>query len=217
MALAIFDLDNTLLAGDSDYLWGQYLVEKKYVDPLSYQQANQAYYDQYLEGTMDIYEFLAFQFKPLADHNLTELLQWRQDYLATKIDPIILPAAITLIDQHRQQGDTLLIITATNDFITQPIAEKLAIPNLIATKAEIHNGQYTGEVEGIPSYQHGKVTRLQSWLDEHGQSLEGSYFYSDSHNDVPLLTQVTHPVAVDPDPKLKAIAMQSGWPIISLR
>jgi HAD superfamily hydrolase (TIGR01490 family) len=217
MALAIFDLDNTLLAGDSDYLWGQYLSENNYVDAERYQRANQDFYDQYLAGTMDIYEFLTFQFKPLADNSLETLYHWREDYLVSKIDPIILPSALTLIEQHKQQGDTLLIISATNDFITTPIAEKLGIDNLIATQAEMIDGRYTGKVKGTPSYQEGKVTRLQTWLDEHGFDMAGSYFYSDSHNDLPLLKKADNPIAVDPDPRLRKFAEQANWQIISLR
>jgi len=217
MALAIFDLDNTLLGGDSDYLWGEFLVEHNIVDAGSYQRANQDFYDQYLAGTMDIFEFSAFQFKPLADNSMTDLIRWREQYLAEKIAPIILPAARELIAKHQQQGDTLLIITATNSFITAPIAEQLSIPNLIATEAEMSDGKYTGEVSGTPSYQQGKVTRLKEWLAAHEQSLDDSYFYSDSHNDLPLLGLVTHPVVVDPDAKLLAIAKQRDWKILSLR
>jgi HAD superfamily hydrolase (TIGR01490 family) len=217
MALAIFDLDNTLLGGDSDYLWGEFLVENKLVDSASYQQANQDFYKQYLAGTMDIFEFLAFQLKPLADNSPADLDRWRRQFLAEKIDPIILPAAQKLIAHHREQGDTLLIITATNSFITAPIAQKLGIPHLIATEAEIVNGLYTGNVAGTPSFQHGKVERLQYWLSTQNQTLTGSYFYSDSHNDLPLLNMVEHPIAVDSDPKLLAIAKQHGWQTISLR
>jgi HAD superfamily hydrolase (TIGR01490 family) len=217
MALAIFDLDNTLLGGDSDYLWGEFLVENNLVDSESYQRANQDFYDQYLAGTMDIFEFLAFQLKPLADNSPADLARWRTQYLVEKIDPIILPAAQKLIAHHRQRGDTLLIITATNSFITTPIAQKLGIPHLIATKAEMINGHYTGRVAGTPSYQHGKVERLQEWLRTQNQTLTGSYFYSDSHNDLPLLNMVDHPIAVDSDPKLFAIAQQQGWQTISLR
>jgi HAD superfamily hydrolase (TIGR01490 family) len=217
MALAIFDLDNTLLGGDSDYLWGEYLVENKHVDSHNFQQANQDFYDQYVAGTMDIFEFLAFQLKPLADNDIQLLEQWRADYLKQKINPIILPAAHKLIEKHTQQNDTLLIITATNRFITAPIADKLAIPNLIATEPEMENGQYTGAVAGTPSFQQGKVTRLKAWLADNQHSLEGSYFYSDSHNDLPLLELVSHPVAVDPDPQLTETAQQRGWPILSLR
>jgi len=217
MALAIFDLDNTLLGGDSDYLWGEYLVENKLVNSADYQRTNQYFYDQYLAGTMDIFEFSAFQFKPLADNAMATLRQWRDDYLVQKIDPIILPAARALIAKHTQQNDTLLIITATNSFITQPIAKKLAIPNLIATEPEIINGQFSGKVAGTPSYQQGKVTRLQAWLSQTGHTLDGSYFYSDSHNDLPLLERVSNPVAVDPDSTLQSTAQQRNWPIISLR
>jgi HAD superfamily hydrolase (TIGR01490 family) len=217
MALAIFDLDNTLLGGDSDYLWGEFLVENNLVDSESYQQANQDFYDQYLAGTMDIFEFLAFQLKPLANNSPADLARWRTQYLVEKIDPIILPAAQKLIAHHRQRGDTLLIITATNSFITTPIAQKLGIPHLIATEAEMINGHYTGKVAGTPSYQHGKVERLQEWLRSQNQTLTGSYFYSDSHNDLPLLNMVDHPIAVDSDPKLFAIAQQQGWQTISLR
>lgn len=217
MALAIFDLDNTLLGGDSDYLWGEFLVENNLVDSKNYQQINQKFYDQYLAGTMDIFEFMAFQLKPLADNTSADLERWRTQYLTEKIDPIILPAAQKLIAHHREQGNTLLIITATNDFITAPIAEKLGIPHLIATQAEKIDGQFTGNVAGTPSFQHGKVERLQDWLKTQNQTLADSYFYSDSHNDLPLLKMVDHPIAVDSDPKLFAIAQQQGWQTISLR
>jgi HAD superfamily hydrolase (TIGR01490 family) len=217
MALAIFDLDNTLLGGDSDYLWGEFLVENKLVDGITYQQKNQDFYDQYLAGTMDIFEFLAFQLKPLADNSLEDLVRWREQYLQEKIDPIILQDGLALIKQHQQQGDKTLIITATNSFITAPIAEKLGIPNLIATEPEMADGLYTGNVAGTPSYQAGKVTRLNQWLEGHHLNLEGSYFYSDSHNDIPLLELVDHPVAVDADANLQAVATKQGWQVISLR
>jgi len=217
MALAIFDLDNTLLGGDSDYLWGEFLVENNIVDGAAYQQKNQDFYDQYLAGTMDIFEFLAFQLKPLADNSLEDLYQWREQYLQEKIDPIILQAGRDLIQQHQQQGDETLIITATNSFITAPIAEKLDIKNLIATEPEMVDGVYSGNVAGTPSYQAGKVTRLNQWLKGHHLDLEGSSFYSDSHNDIPLLELVDYPVAVDADIQLQAVAAQLGWKTLSLR
>mgnify|MGYP000741846428 CR=1 FL=1 len=217
MALAIFDLDNTLLGGDSDYLWGEFLVEQRLVDVDAYQRANHAFYEQYLAGTMDIFEFSAFQFKPLSDNSIADLHRWRQQYLSEKIEPIILAPARALILKHQQQGDTLLIITATNRFITEPIAENLGIDHLIATEAEMNNGVYTGKVSGVPSYQQGKVTRLNEWLKKHDHNLDGSYFYSDSHNDLPLLELVQHPVAVDADATLLAIAKQRKWKILSLR
>ena len=217
MALAIFDLDNTLLAGDSDYLWGEYLVEQGIVDADFYQAENQRFYDEYLAGEMDINAFLAFQFKPLADNAMADLLRWRADYLQQKINPIILPAGEACIAKHREQGDTLLIITATNSFITAPITEQLDIPNLIATEAEMKDGIYTGGIAGIPSYQAGKVTRLEAWLKDSDLDLDGSYFYSDSHNDLPLLKKVAHPIVVDGDDKLRDVAKQSGWESISFR
>ena len=217
MTLAIFDLDNTLLGGDSDYLWGEFLVEQEIVDSQQYQATNQQFYEQYLAGNMDIYEFLTFQLKPLADNSPTDLQRWREQYLQEKVFPIILPAACDLIAHHRAQGDTLLIITATNSFITAPIAAKLNIHHLIATEPEIVKGKFTGKVAGTPSYKQGKVDRLQDWLSSHQQTLKGSYFYSDSHNDLPLLELVDNPVAVDPDDQLQAIAEQQGWKIVSLR
>lgn len=217
MALAIFDLDNTLLGGDSDYLWGRYLAENGIVDPQVYHDTNLAYYNDYQAGQLDINAFLQFVFEPLAQNRMEDLLSWRADYLQQKILPIILPKGRDLIEKHRQQGDTLLIITATNSFLTTPIAELLGIENLIATDPEILEGRYTGKVLGVPSFQHGKVVRLQQWMMEHRQDLSGSYFYSDSHNDLPLLEQVDTPIAVDPDPKLAEVARQRDWKILSLR
>ena len=217
MPLAIFDLDNTLLAGDSDYLWAEFLVEQNIVDSDAYQQTNQYFYDQYLAGTMDIGKFLAFQLKPLADNSMANLRAWRKQYLTEKIQPIVLEAGRELISYHQEKGDIPLIITATNSFITAPIAKELGIRYLIATEPEIIDGIYTGKVAGTPSYQQGKVERLQSWLNTHQLTLKGSYFYSDSHNDLPLLKQVEHPVAVDPDPKLRAFSQQQGWQVITLR
>jgi HAD superfamily hydrolase (TIGR01490 family) len=217
MALAIFDLDNTLLGGDSDYLWGRYLAENAIVDPQSYHDTNLAFYNDYQSGQLDINAFLQFVFEPLAKNSMQDLLAWRADYLQQKILPIILPKGLELIEQHRQQGDTLLIITATNSFLTTPIAELLKIDHLIATDPEMLDGRYTGKVFGVPSFQHGKVERLQHWLAEHQQDLAGSYFYSDSHNDLPLLEQVDTPIAVDPDDKLAEVARQRDWKILSLR
>jgi len=217
MALAIFDLDNTLIGGDSDYLWGCFLVEHGIVDGERYQTENQRFYDQYIDGSLDIHEFLRFQLQPLAVHKRAQLQEWRTQFLNQKIDPILLPKARQLLDHHRQQGNELLIITATNRFITGPIAERYGVSYLLATEPEVHDGEYTGGISGTPCFQEGKVKRLQTWLDEHGQNLEGSWFYSDSHNDLPLLERVDHPVAVDPDANLAALARQRDWPVISLR
>lgn len=217
MSLAIFDLDNTLLGGDSDYLWGRFLIEQGLVDGEVYERENQRFYDQYRAGTLDIYEFLAFMLRPLAETPLAELLGWRAQFMAEKIQPILLPKATALLDRHRAAGDTLLIITATNRFITEPIAEQLGVPHLLATEPEFADGRYTGRSFGIPCFQQGKVERLQEWLAETGHDLAESWFYSDSHNDLPLLDQVTYPVAVDPDATLAEHAQERGWPIISLR
>lgn len=216
MPLAIFDLDNTLLAGDSDYLWGVFLCEQGLVDREEYEQANERFYQDYLAGQLDIDAFLRFALTPLTRFPETDLEAWREHYLQEKIDPIITQSARDLIARHRAAGDTLLIITATNSFVTSPIAERLHIPHLIATEPE-HDGKgYTGQVAGIPSFKEGKVTRLRNWLAEHDQDLRDSWFYSDSRNDLPLLEQVDNPVAVDPDDHLRQIAGERGWPIISL-
>jgi HAD superfamily hydrolase (TIGR01490 family) len=217
LALAIFDLDNTLLAGDSDYLWGIFLAEQGVVDGAYYQRENDRFYQEYREGRLDIFEFLRFSLKPLSENNPARLQQLRAQFLQEKIEPIVLPAALELIERHRSAGDTLLIITATNAFVTEPIAARLGIDNLIATDPEMVDGRYTGEVAGEPSYREGKVIRLQHWLREHDEDLTHSSFYSDSHNDIPLLEQVQNPVAVDPDEQLTAHASARGWPIISLR
>ena len=217
MTLALFDLDNTLLAGDSDHAWGEFLVEEGLVDAEEYRKANDRFYEEYLNGELDIFHYLRFALQPLARHDMDELLAWREAFLEKKVRPMMQDKARELLDRHRQQGHTLMIITATNRFVTEPIAELLGVEHLIATEPELVNGRYTGEVAGVPSFQDGKVTRLNDWLDHHKRTLEGAWFYSDSHNDVPLLKQVENPVAVDPDPRLEALAKESGWPVISLR
>jgi HAD superfamily hydrolase (TIGR01490 family) len=217
MSLAIFDLDNTLLGDDSDYLWGQFLIEQGLVDGEGYERENQRFYDAYRAGTLDIQEFLTFMLRPLAEHPLENLLAWRARFIENKIRPILLPKALELLARHRDAGDTLLIITATNRFITAPIADLLDVPHLLATEVEFADGRYTGRSFGIPCFQHGKVERLSEWLAETGHDLDQSWFYSDSHNDLPLLGRVRYPVAVDPDAVLAQHAQERGWPIISLR
>jgi len=221
LTLAIFDLDNTLMAGDSDYLWGVFLVEHGIVNENEFVRENERFYREYEAGSMDIYEFLRFSLRPLRDSRPQDLRRWRRDFLHEKIEPIVLPSARRLVERHRAAGDTLLIVTATNEFVTAPIAEHLGVPNLIATIPEQVNGHYTGKVSGIPAYQAGKVKRLLDWLEETAagaaSGLAGSTFYSDSHNDIPLLERVDHPVATDPDDRLRRHARDRGWPIISLR
>ena len=217
MTLAIFDLDNTLLGGDSDYLWGTYLVAEGLVDEAYYQRENQRFYDEYRKGTLDISEFLDFSLRPLAEHPLPELLALRRRFMAEKIEPIILPAGRALIEHHRQQGHRLLIITATNRFVTEPIAAALGVADLLATDPEFSDGRYTGKVAGVPAFREGKVSCLKQWLADNGANLADSWFYSDSHNDLPLLEMVSHPVAVDPDDTLRQHAEMKSWPVISLR
>jgi HAD superfamily hydrolase (TIGR01490 family) len=218
VSLAIFDLDNTLLRGDSDHAWGEFLVEQGAVDRERFASENNRYYAAYLAGTLDIYEFLEqHQLRPLAEHDRATLERWRTEFVRTRIAPLIIPAARALVEQHRARGDTLLIITATNRFITAPIAEDFGIPHLIATEPEELNGQFTGKVMGVPSYREGKVERLSEWLNVRHESLDGSWFYSDSHNDLPLLNLVDHPVAVNADEILADYARARGWTMIELR
>lgn len=214
MALALFDLDNTLLNGDSDHSWGMYLADIGAVDSDVQKQKQDFFYQQYLDGTLDIREFCEFQFTVLTQHSLEQLHSWRADFLKTVIEPMILDGKAQLLDKHRTAGDDLVIITATNDFITAPIADRLNVPTLIATNAEQMNGRYTGKLSGVPCYQAGKVTRLNAWLNQQGKKFENSYFYSDSINDLPLLELVDTPIAVTPDNKLRAHAEKSNWQII---
>lgn len=217
MSLAIFDLDNTLLNGDSDHAWGEFLCEKGVVDSEAYREANDYFYVQYKNGTLDIMEFLEFALKPLAENEPDTLQQLHDEFMQTKIQPMLLEKAATLLQKHRDQGDFLLIITATNRFVTGPIAAQLGVDDTLATDPEQIDGRYTGRVAGTPCFQDGKVKRLHAWLENNDHSLEDSYFYSDSINDKPLLDLVTNPVAVDPDELLKQTAEDNGWPIISLR
>jgi HAD superfamily hydrolase (TIGR01490 family) len=217
VSIALFDLDNTLLDGDSDYLWGCFLAERGIVDRDYYERENQRFYDQYKVGELDILEFLSFQLRPLAEHDMATLKRWRTQYLEEKILPILLPRAQALIDEHRFRGHLPVIITATSRFITGPIAELFGVEQLLATDPEVVDGRYTGGISDIPCFQEGKVRKLSGWLETHRQTLENSWFYSDSHNDLPLLAKVTHPVAVDPDEILRRHAAEYGWPVISLR
>jgi HAD superfamily hydrolase (TIGR01490 family) len=217
VSLAIFDLDNTLIGGDSDHAWGEFLCKKGIVDTDAYRRANDYFYDQYKNGSLDIHEYLNFALLPLSQHEIGQLEAWHAEFMDTMIAPIMLPKAQALLQQHRERGDFLLIITATNRFVTQPIADALGVDAILATEPEMKDGTYTGHVAGTPCFQHGKVERLHSWLAETGHALKDSYFYSDSHNDLPLLELVDHPVAVNPDDTLAQRAQASGWPILDLR
>lgn len=217
MSLAIFDLDNTLLGGDSDHGWGEFLVSRGLVDEARFRSANDLYYQQYQSGELDIHAYLAFALEPLTQHNLPALEALHAEFMRDIVTPMYLPKAAELLAEHRARGDYLLIITATNAFITRPIAAALGVDAIIATEPELIHGRYTGRIVGTPSFREGKVVRLREWLVEHQFNLAGSSFYSDSHNDLPLLEMVETPVAVDPDDTLRATAIARGWPIISLR
>ena len=217
MTLAIFDLDNTLIAGDSDHSWGEFLVAKKLVDAELYRHANDQFYEAYKEGTLDIRAYLKFSLAPLTQHPMETLEQLHREFMATYINPMLLPKAAALLAHHRAQGHFLLIITATNGFVTRPIGQLLGVDDLLATDPEIIDGQFSGGFVGTPCFQAGKVTRLQEWLATNKQTLAGAYFYSDSINDLPLLEGIENPIAVDPDARLEAIARERNWSVISLR
>ena len=218
--LALFDLDNTLLAGDSDYSWSLFLIGEGLLDAKTHQARNEQFYEDYKNGTLDIYAFLEFQLKPLSQHAKKFLDELHLKYMDKVIRPMMTQKAQALVDKHKAAGDLCLVITATNSFVTKPIATAYGIEHLIGTDPEMVNGEYTGGVAGVPSFKEGKVTRINQWLEARGMQLsdfETSYFYSDSHNDLPLMNLVTHPVAVDADETLSAYAKQQGWPLISLR
>lgn len=217
MTLAIFDLDNTLLGGDSDHAWGEFLIERGWVDAAWYRGENDRFYADYCRGELDIIAYSEFVFSVLTREQPETLAAWHQDFMQSVVNRLILPKGRELLESHRQQGHRLLIITATNRFITAPIAAELGVSDLIATEPEVREGRYTGKVEGVPCYQDGKITRLEAWLEETGESSEGCWFYSDSRNDIPLLEYATHPVAVDPDDVLREHARAQGWPVMSLR
>jgi HAD superfamily hydrolase (TIGR01490 family) len=217
MTLAIFDLDNTLLAGDSDHCWGEFLCATGVVDSAEFARQNDQFYADYQAGSLDVDAYLRFALGPIAGLTEAEVEVLQARFLRDWVEPMLLPAAFALLDQHRAQGDRLLIITATNTVVTAPIARRLGVETLIGSEAELIDGRYTGQPRGLPSFREGKVTRLAQWLAANDETLEGAWFYSDSHNDLPLLEQVPRPVAVDPDDTLRAAAQRRGWPVISLR
>ena len=220
MNLALFDLDNTLLNGDSDFEWSQFLIRIGVLDSELFAAQNLKFYEQYKAGSLDIFEFLDFQLKPLSRHSRSTLDTWHQQFMTESIMPMFTQASRDLVAKHQAANDVCVIITATNSFVTAPIAKEFGIANLIATEPEQKNGEFTGAVAGVPSFKEGKITRLNQWLNERGWTLESfsdSIFYSDSHNDLPLMQLVQHPVAANPDDTLRAYAEKHGWPIVNLR
>jgi HAD superfamily hydrolase (TIGR01490 family) len=217
MRLAIFDLDHTLLTGDSDHLWGEYMIRHDLVERENHKRQNDRFYEDYKAGTLDIAAYTRFALEPLVRLGAQALLPLRDRFIREVVEPIIAPAAPALLERHRIQGDTLLIITATNAFITRPIAELLGVDDLLATEPEVRDGRYTGSIAGIPCYREGKPARLAQWRAQQDERYEHITFYSDSHNDLPLLRQADQAIAVDPDDTLRAEAQRNGWPIITLR
>jgi HAD superfamily hydrolase (TIGR01490 family) len=217
MRLAIFDLDHTLLAGDSDHLWGGFMIEQGLVERDHHRRQNDKFYEDYKAGTLDIAAYTRFALEPLVRLGPARLLPLRERFVATVIDPIVAPAAPALLERHRVGGDELLIITATNRFVAEPIAHLLGVDQLLATDPEVVDGRYTGAIAGVPCYREGKVRRFEQWLAQQDGPFEHVTFYSDSHNDLPLLRHVQRPIAVDPDAELRAQAQRHGWPVITLR
>ena len=217
MSLAIFDLDNTLIGGDSDFLWGEFIGEEGIVDASVYRKKNEYFYQQYDLGTLDIYAWLNFCLEPLTRYSMTELQEFHHRFMIQKIEPILLDKAQNCINQHKERGDTVLVMTASTSFVTAPIVKKYGINHLLATEPEIKEGRYTGGVSGIPCFQAGKIDKLMPWLQKNQETLTGSTFYSDSHNDLPLLELVDNPVAVNADKILTKIAEKKGWEILNWR
>jgi HAD superfamily hydrolase (TIGR01490 family) len=217
LALAIFDLDNTLLAGDSDHAWGEFACDHGLVDAPRFSELNDAFYRDYLEGRLDIEAYVRHALTPVAGQPAETVAEWHREFMEERIEPMLQARAFALVESHRRAGDRLLIITATSRFITEPIARRFNVTDLLACEGEMKNGRYTGEPAGILTYAAGKVRRLEQWLGQTGESMQGSCFYSDSFNDIPLLEVVDRPVAVDPDERLRRHALGRGWEIISLR
>jgi HAD superfamily hydrolase (TIGR01490 family) len=221
--LALFDLDHTLIPFDSDYSWGSFTTELGWTHPVSFQQQNDAFYAQYKNGTLDIHAYVRFATAALRQQGSANALAARDAYMRKVVLPGLLPQARQIIGQHQEEGATVVIITATNEFVTRPIADALGVEELLAIELErqAQPGQedwYTGEIKGVPTFREGKVLRMQAWLAQRGWDWDHVHttFYSDSINDLPLLERVNAPIATNPDDALRAIAQARGWPILSL-
>ena len=220
MNLVLFDLDNTLLAGDSDFAWAQFLIGKGVLDREVQEAKNVEFFEQYKAGTLEIYAFLDFQLAPLARHPRAQLDAWHHEFMEQYVRPMITNKARALVKQHIDSGALVAVVTATNAFVTGPIVREFGIPHLVATIPAQESGNFTGKPRGLPAFKEGKIDRVDAWLESHGLHLGGferSWFYSDSHNDLPLMQRVSDPVAVDPDDTLLDHARQRTWPVISLR
>lgn len=217
MTLALFDLDNTMIAGDSDHAWGEFIVERGLVDAEEYRRMNDEFYDEYLTGGLDCAAYLRFALEPLSRFSMEELHSLHQEFMASKVSEMWLTAADDLVEKHRAQGHRLIVITATSRFVVEPIVRKFGITDILCSEPEVRDGRYTGDFVEEPCFSEGKVTKLERWLARQNEDIEGAWFYSDSFNDIPLLEKVDNPVAVDPDDSLKEHAEKSGWETISLR
>lgn len=220
MNLILFDLDNTLLAGDSDFAWAQFLIGKGVLDREVQEAKNVLFYEQYKAGTLDIFEFLDFQLAPLARHPRVELDAWHREFMEQSVRPMITTKSRALVREHLDSGALVAVVTATNAFVTGPIVREFGIPHLVATIPAQEGGAFTGKPRGLPAFKAGKIERVEAWLESlglHFGSFARSWFYSDSHNDLPLMQRVSDPVAVDPDDTLRTHARAQGWPVISLR
>jgi len=218
MNIALFDLDNTLIKGDSDYQWGNYLVENNYVDPVSYSEKNENYFDQYRKGTLCAKEFAEFSYEPLTKYDYNTLISIRKKFFEEKIKPLILPKAVDLVRFHKEKKDILAIVTATNSFISKVSADYFEIKNLLASEPEFINNKFTGKLSGEPCFQEGKVKKVKEWMKLNNyNNYDDIYFYTDSHNDIQLLEYCTKPIAVDPDKILEDLSKKNNWQIMSLR
>ena len=221
--LALFDLDHTLLPIDSDHEWGRFLVKIGVVDADYYATENERFYADYKAGRLDIDAFLAFALKPLSEHSRAQLNEWHAQFMHEVINPNLRSSAFDLVKKHQDQNDVCCVVTATNSFVTRPIVQAFGIQHLIATEPEVlgdpATGNFSGKVAGTPNFREGKVIRVESWLSAEKlswSSLEKSYFYSDSINDLPLMEKVTQPIPTNPDQSLRAKAMENDWPILEL-
>ena len=218
MELALFDLDNTLLTGDSDYEWGQFLIDRGVLDREFYESENNRFFADYKAGRLDIHEFLRFALEPLGRFPREQLDLWHAEFMERRIRPVIRDRGRECLARHAARGNLCAIITSTNSFVTAPIARELGVAHLIATEPEVKEGRYTGRPQGVPCFREGKIVCLERWLHERGSdwnSFSASWFYSDSHNDIPLLEKVTNAVAVDPDDALRRLALERGWEVTS--